>query len=112
MIERFFVDTCYKQTITRNRQGEKVSSGETSFVCRFRYISSFVESNNLEQIDSDALLHAPEGAGLQKGDIIRYKNREGEDELYTVQRVVEARRGGSTIVQFLKCDLKRQYTNE
>lgn len=109
MIESYFVDTCYRVTTTTNKFGKKVDGAMTPFPCRFRYISSISEGQNKEVITSDALLHAPASANLRRNSVIKYINRFDEPEFYIVERIIEARRGKSTVVEFLKCELRRRY---
>lgn len=101
MIGHWLVDIIYKIGTTRNKYGDLVIGAETAKSCRFREISGLnVNRSNIEEINCDAMLWLAGDDTVAKGDIYRYGN-----DYFRVERITKARRGGSTGVEFIKCDL-------
>lgn len=102
MLDKYFVQTCRKITPARNAYGDYLYDGTYETInCRFRHIMAVQRGTHQELVDTDAMLWVSPSTEISYGDIIYY-----DGQYFQVERVNKARRLGSEVVEFLKCDLK------
>lgn len=102
MLSQHFVQTCRKITPVRNSFGDYLYNGDYETInCRFRHIMSVQRGANQEITDTDAMLWVSPSTEIVHGDIIFY-----DGQYFQVQRVTNARRLGSEVIEFKKCELK------
>lgn len=101
MLGHAYVQTVTKVSFTRNAYGDTIPSGSsnTTLNCRVRMISEVVDSPNREQYQSPKLMlwFAP-SSGILINDILLYESR-----YWKINEVREARKLGSSTIEFLKC---------
>lgn len=102
MLDRYLVQTCRKITPVRNVYGDYLYDGDYETInCRFRHIMGVQRGNNREVVDTDAMVWFAPDEDINKGDIIFY-----DSQYFQVERVNFARKLGSDVIEFIKCDLK------
>ena len=100
MLNQNFTTKAYKITTGANGFGERTILTSPEIYIRFREILGTERSNKMEAPNCDAMAWAKPGDNLNKNDIIKVN-----DVCYKVEKATYAKKLGSEIVQFIKCEL-------
>lgn len=102
MLEPYYNQYVNKIPTIRNAYGDIIIDYTQEVVaigCRFRVITNMQRSNNREELHSEqAMVWFAPNTDIAQNDIIFY-----EDQYWQITKINEARRLGSTRVEFLKC---------
>lgn len=100
MLDGYFVQTVTKIVSKRNAYGDIVAAGGTVKInCRFRFIGEMDQINNREEQRGNlAMVWFPPSTDINFNDVILYQGVH-----YKITRRTDARRLGSTTVEFIKC---------
>lgn len=102
MLSQHFVQTCRKITPVRNAFGDYLYNGDYETInCRFRYSMGVQRGTNQEVVDTDAMVWFEPNEDISKGDILYY-----DGQYFQIEKIMYARRLGSEVVEFKKCNLK------
>lgn len=101
MLEQYYNQYINIVPTVRNAYGDIIidySQEIISIGCRFRVITNIQRSNNREELHSEqAMIWLPPNAPVVQNTIIYYEN-----QYWQITKLNEARRLGSTTVEFLK----------
>ena len=102
ILGKYLVQTCYKVSLVRNEYGDRLKTGtDMALSCRFREKTTIRRESQGEIYDADAMLWLEPNTDIVQGDIILF-----DGVYYQIERINKARKLGSLITEFLKCDLK------
>jgi hypothetical protein len=104
MLEEYLVEECQLITPTYNKYGRRVYSSTETLSCKFRSISSLNRNTNTETTDCEGIFHfAPSNEDkIVLGAILQF-----EGITYEIDRVIEAKRLGESLIQFIKAEVSR-----
>jgi len=88
-------------TEVRDKYGDYQEKTRTAVSCRFRDIDTLRRESHAEIRDADAMIWFAPDEDVNNSDIFWFEN-----VYYQVERITRAKKLGSSIVEFIKCDMK------
>jgi len=108
MIEDFFVDDISVVQVKKDAYGDLVFDNNLdTYKGRFLDHAGIVLDSEMEEARSDAIVHLPKDAVVDKGSILKYGNG-----FYRVIKKINAKRGKTTEIMFIKVYLEEHKSLE
>lgn len=100
MLAQNFTTKAYKITTGSNKFGERTVLSSPEIRIRFREILGIEQNNKMENPSCDAMAWTNPNDNLNKNDIIKV-----DSTYYKINKATKAKKLGSEVVQFVKCEL-------